>query len=271
MTANLGKEPELKWLDIDDLTIEKKYQRGTQSKRSQNNIANIIISFDWSKFGVIVVAKLDGGRLYSIIDGQHRVEAVLQIESIDKVPCCIVESSKLVDQAKTFVGINKNRVALHSLHQFHADVAAGDLLCMGVKKMCDRINITIPKTPPQGGGTKPREIQATGALKALYKKFGPVHLSNALKIVAEAYPETKGQMRPMFIQTLTRIYHAAGDKINHVKMLDLVKDTDPEHLQETARLYIKVEGGSTLNAMIKIFLKDYNVGTLKANKIVTGD
>lgn len=261
MNKNIGKQPELLWVDIDDCMVESAYQRGTDSARSQALIQKIANDFHWSHFSPIVIAKKEGSEKYSIIDGQHRVLGVLIRDDIQKVPALLIDADDIQNQAKSFVGINKNRIKITKQAEFHADIAAGDDLAINVQRICGKCDVSIPRSPIPQDRLKANQCLAVSALKKLYQKFGEDPLIVVLKLIREAYPDTPGQLRAMFIKALTVFAHELGGDLNRENLLEVVMESCPETLQENARNYAAIEGGSTINAMLKVLTRRYN-GTL---------
>lgn len=121
--ANIEKRPTLEWVPVKKLFIDKKYQRSSETKPSRENIVKIKANFSWALFGALVVFRSNDK--YAVVDGQHRVEAA-KILKLDELPCVIVDNQDIKAQAQSFVGINKNRLSVHTLAKFKAALASED-------------------------------------------------------------------------------------------------------------------------------------------------
>jgi hypothetical protein len=75
MLSKLGPKPQFKWLPLDELFIETKYQRSTKSRSSANNIGYLVAEFSWAACGALVVCFDPNQKKYAVIDGQHRAQA----------------------------------------------------------------------------------------------------------------------------------------------------------------------------------------------------
>lgn len=265
-----GEKPELAWLDVDDLTVDAKYQRSAESDRSKKSIERIAREFSWSKFTPVIVARPTKGTKYPIIDGQHRVLAAIERGDIEQVPCCIVIAVSLVSQAESFIGINKNRVRLTPQAEFHAAVAAEQKQALLLKNILDEIGMRVPKYPPLGGMNKPNECAAIGTMMTIIRNNGASGLQFALSSILNAYPDEPGQMRSMFIKTLAEVYFRNEGKIDKKRTIEAVGELDPEHVQSIAQMAVKNVGGSVLNAMIKEFVREYNSTLPREKRIVIG-
>lgn len=263
---SLGKQPDLKWIDIDDLSVDQNYQRSADSKKSKATINKIANNFHWDKFCPLIVAQRADRKKYLIVDGQHRALAVLQRGDIEKVPCCVISSSNIVDEASSFIGINKDRVRLTPMAEFYAQVAANDPSALEIKELLDDVGLKVSSTPPLHGMNKPSEVACVGALKWAIRKHKKSTLKQALKSIYEAYPNTEGQMRSMFIKALCELITASSG-LNREHLIETIKNIDPESAQDAARSYVKIEGGSVLEAATKYIARAYNAGLPKTERI----
>lgn len=269
MNPIAGTKPELKWLYVDDLTVDSRYQRSAQSDKSVSAIAKIAENFDWSKFTPVVVSRpTEGKKLYPVIDGQHRVLAAIKRGDIEKVPCCIVDAPTLVNQAQSFIGINKTRVRMTAHAEYYALVAAEDPEILRLKKTLDSVGVTIPRYPPMHGMTKPNECQAIGTMLQIMRCGGEGNLRFALTTILKAYPDTPGQMRSMFVKALAEVHARNRGNVDAKIAVEAVSNLDPEHVHQIASGNVEKNGGSVLNAMVRDIVREYNSLVSKDKKIV---
>lgn len=177
--AGFGELPKLDWLPIRSLLIDPEYQREISNK-GRNNIRKIAEHFNWSMFGTVMVAALDGG-YYAIVDGQHRTTAAA-LCGIEKVPCQIIEAQR-GQQAAAFRAINGNTTRPHSLQLFHAAVAAGDPEGLRIADICKRAGLTVLRSPTQLEELKPGQISFATALGKIASRFGEEVTVKALRAV----------------------------------------------------------------------------------------
>src|SRR5262249_46646719 len=116
-----GDKPQLRWIAIACLRIDRTYQREIV-RRGAANIVRIAREFDWTRFGTVIVAEHEQG-LYTVIDGQHRTTAAA-LRGIRDVPCQVVRATT-AEAAAAFAAINGN-ITLMTAQQLHtARLAAG--------------------------------------------------------------------------------------------------------------------------------------------------
>lgn len=254
---DLGKKPELKWLALKNLYVDQDYQRGTQSRASQNNLEYIQKHFSWSYFAPLIVCFVPEKKKYAVIDGQHRLMAASMIDGIDELPCMIIAGGhELKQQAESFVVINTKRVMMNSLAKFHAAASAGDTQANDVKQLLKECNIEIPRNPVLANQTGPRQTQALGTIKRMLCKYSKNQIKWALTIIPEAYGDEKGQMRGMLINALAHFKSVTPD-VDQERMLKVLRDLDPEQLQEDARSSVRIGGGKTATAVFEAIERLY--------------
>lgn len=192
-------KPVLDWVDIDLLQVDNSYQRNTEGTRSQSIINTIIKGFDWNEFAPLVVAKTPEG--YNIIDGQHRFIAASKLK-INKLPCYIIQKANKDKQADTFVGINKNRVAVNYFALHKARLAKNDELALKIEDFCFNNDIKIPAS---GYVSKPNHTLALNTIGQQIKKHNEGYLSEAVRLIKEAFPTMLGQIKPDILNTLIKV------------------------------------------------------------------
>jgi hypothetical protein len=105
MTIDPGPRPELAWLPIERLFVDERYQRDLK----QRHVNRIAENFRWSRFQAVLVTKCDKG--WSIIDGQHRVEAA-KVCGLDLIPAVVIDQADIAEQAASFVWANAARATV---------------------------------------------------------------------------------------------------------------------------------------------------------------
>lgn len=194
MNNEIGQTPELAWIPLEKLVIDKSYQRTTATRASQKNIEHIRQNFNWASCGALTVAAAADGT-YAVIDGQHRMSAAKLREDITQMPCLIVGTIAPQGQAVSFSAINSRRVSLNGLAQYHAAVAAGDPDACGLAELLQEAGVEIPRAPVLGGKTGPYQTQAVGTLLKMLGKHSRSQILRTLAVIPAAYGEENGQLR----------------------------------------------------------------------------
>lgn len=114
--------PMLQWVKIGDLVVDETYQRAL-TRAGWAAIRRIASAFDWSHFGALAVAPVEGGR-FALIDGQHRAHAAA-ICGVVEVPV-IVSVLPVSAQARAFAVMNSTGIKVSPLQVYKAALASGE-------------------------------------------------------------------------------------------------------------------------------------------------
>lgn len=175
--------PETRMVAPTDLLIEAAYQRDLTAK-SIRLIRSIVAAWDWAKFKPPVCAETTDGLF--VIDGQHTAIAAATHPQIKAIPVLVIKFTALDRRAGAFVSHNRDRITMSPLQVFHAEVTAGDKEALGVLRCAAEADVTIPRSPPQKGAEKPRQLTAITAVRRTYSAAGAKVITRILKIAADA-------------------------------------------------------------------------------------
>jgi hypothetical protein len=255
----LTDKPELKWIKLTQLYVPTEYQRSTKSNSSTKNINYIKLNFNWADCGTLIVCPLKGSKppQYAIIDGQHRFRAAEARGDIAEIPCVVISEREADAQALNFVVINKRRVKLHPLQEYHAAVVAGDPDATALNDILKKCNIEMAAHAFSTDDTHPHVTQSVGTLLKMTHDFSEKQMCWILTIIPEAYGEARGMMRSCLIKVLGQFLKAHPDA-DRATMIAALQEIDVEDLQGDARAYRQIQGGSTTSAMLKVLERRYN-------------
>lgn len=250
-----GQEPEMKWVDLEKLYVDPEYQRTIDSDRSKRSISKIVQNFSWAKCQPLTVAYISSQDKYAVIDGQHRLEAARQLPIAD-LPCYVVCDCETEEQANLFVSVNMNRVQLTPQAMYYAQLISKDPDAVRLANLLEECDMTVPRSPVMKGQTGPREVQCVGVLKRMAKQ-DVESLKFSLITIADAYPESKGAMKASLIKAVALLKDAIGPEVNNNALIEALQTVTPRGLEQTARTYIEINGGTTQSAMAQALLRIY--------------
>lgn len=254
--SELGEKPELKYLELTKLFVDATYQRPTETSKSQKNIAYIRDNWSWRDCGALTVVWVSSKKKFAIIDGQHRWKAACQRKDIPELPCVIIQEVGTQDQAKSFVGINRHRVVLTNIANYHALIAAGNEGACEVAEFLKDCEIIVPPMPVPGGITEARQLQCIQAIGELFNECSKNQIKWALTIIPEAYGERRGQMRSCLIKMLAKFSKNNPGADREVAIRTL-KTIDAKQFESEARISKKISRISTIDAMQISFMREY--------------
>lgn len=226
--AAFGAIPTLAWLPVGKLTVDHLYQRTLESRASQRLIERIVGNFRWPAFQAVMVAPIDDG-LYTILDGQHRVESARRL-GLRSVPCVIVEAPDLEAQANAFVRANEDRVAVNIYALFNARVIAGDAEAIEVAAICGRSGVGITRYPIPADKMKPGQTLALGCIIQIYRGRGSEFLATVLSIIGPGCRHRIAQIRAPLLRAVAQMIRdtpAGGRDALSMDLAAYLRKTDP--------------------------------------------
>lgn len=203
-SKSLGVKPGLAWIPVSSLRVDPEYQREVL-RNGARNIAKIAMKFDWSLFGVVVVANIGDG-LFAIVDGQHRTIAA-SARGICEVPCVIIQADP-AKQAEAFAAINGAVTAIHPLSIFAAEVAANDPVAIDITKACAEAGVTILRYPVPSSAMKPAQTLAIATIRKAYNTYGRAILVLAMKALVKSSQGQAGMISAPSVKAMCHILEA---------------------------------------------------------------
>ncbi|MEZ2410685.1 hypothetical protein AB6806_28220 [Bosea sp. RCC_152_1] len=200
--ARVGPRPHIMRLDPAELWVDGLYQRDL-SPKSLKLIEKLVREWDWRRFSIPVVAKVDGA--WHVIDGQHTAIAALSHGGIGEIDVMVVETDAVGDRAEAFLGHNRDRIAVTTGELFFAAAASGDEDVHTALSVCQRAGATVLRNPSPGRPFRPGEIIAVAALMKLIKRRSAMQA----RIVIETL--VKAQLAPIsaeMINAIDAIFHS---------------------------------------------------------------
>jgi hypothetical protein len=177
------RRPVFEWVRPAELKVDETYQRQL-SEASVTLIRKIVSQWDWRRFKPPIVARL--GEDLVVVDGQHTAIAAATHPEISEIPVMIVPADSLADQARAFVGHNRDRLNITIMQMHYAAVAAGDEDALTIDQVCQRAGVKVLRSPPAHGVYKPGDTVAVKAIGALISRRGAQKARVILQILAEA-------------------------------------------------------------------------------------
>ena len=67
MRSDPGPKPDLKWLSVEKLYVDSRYQRNTKSKASEKNLVNLKQNFLWAYCGALIVCWVASEKKFAVV------------------------------------------------------------------------------------------------------------------------------------------------------------------------------------------------------------
>lgn len=264
-----GHLPALKYLPVGDLVVNHSYQRQVRDEGALN-IGRIVERFDWRLVGALTVTPIEpesttGGLKYAILDGQHRWVAALKRGDIPNLPCLIVKTIGVAEQAALFLALNRDRVAVQPIQQFWSSLVAGDRQAQAVKAACDGAGVAIARV--QSGLHKPLETSSIATIRRALGELGPARTTDALRCLAEAHPRTPSAFGGPIMQA---VFGLASRGMARADLVTALRGLDLKAVLVTARVERQDQGGtgSLADQLQQILLRRVEAGPARAARDV---
>lgn len=262
VSTNLGRKPDLVWVDVDRIRVDHNYQREIKPARVQQ----ILREFNWSQFQPVMLAEQEDGT-FTVFDGQHRVAAARAHPNISEVPAAVVRLSGTQSEAAAFIGVNVNRTGISTIEKFWAGIEAGDKNMLRVRDVLARADCEVL----QAIGIKPsaNKTAAVTAVDRSIRNFGEAAVIEACISLSSAWHKDNGALNGIFITALSRLYRNNKDLIHRDRMIAKLKGSDRKSMASASETLRKIGGGDATVNLSKALIEIYNKG-LSANQIAIG-
>lgn len=169
----------LAWVRVSDMRISARAQRAHNKPGALALIEEIAANFDPDKLGMLTVSERDG--VYWVVDGGHRLNALLKMGYEDQMIQCWVYTGKDEEsEADLFLDLNNVRV-VSAMDKFKVAVVAGRPMESHVDEIARTEGLSI------GTHESSTSIRCVSALLKVYEAGGPKVLERTLQIVRDAY------------------------------------------------------------------------------------
>ena len=251
ISTNIGKKPDLAFVPIDRINVDRNYQRDLKTSRVQQ----ILKDFNWSQFQPVMLARKPDGT-FNVYDGQHRVAAARLHPQVEEVPAAIIDLADLAGEAGAFVGVNTNRTAVTSIEKYWAGIEAGDENMIRIRSVLDRAGCEIVQA---AGCFKPNATNAVSMVGRAIKNYGDSAVILACTAIRRAWPADNQALKGITVTALARVFKL-NPKINHSRVDEILGAIDRTKLAADAEAMRGISGGDAATAVANTIAALYNRG-----------
>jgi len=246
----IGDRPELKWVDKLKCGVDHNYQREVKP----HVVAKILRKFSWSKFGALSLAEQPDGT-FSVIDGQHRLEAAKLHPRIADIPAVVNRLDGTQQEANVFLGINTDRTAVTTVERFWAGIEAGDQAMIRIRDVLKRADCEIVAS----AGPAPRSnmTNSVTAVQRAIDRYGEKAVIAACRTLKTAWHDDKAALNGTMITALSRIFRGNAEMSIERMQAQLNKKSRAQ-LVADAHAMRKIVGGAAETALSKTLVEIYN-------------
>lgn len=264
MTKNVRFQPwTTTWISASQLSRDSEVNREIDETRSKQ----IADNFDPDNIGIITVSRRDDGS-YVIIDGQHRVHAIQQIEGWEnqKVPCKVYEGLTKVQEADLFLDLNDYR-QVSIIDKFLVRITAREPIALSINIIVNQAGFVISRYAKDGA------IVAVSAMERVYtghrlkiRGHNPTALAWTLDAVANAWGRTKAAVIAPVILGIGSFFLRYGSKVDRPHLIERLSRIKggADGLIRNGRAQVNIHGGSLAHGVADAVVNEYNRGIRKA-------
>lgn len=248
----MSHKPEVAAVPLNLLVIDPQVQRPLDKRKADKIAADLNLD----AIGLICVSHRSNGS-YSIIDGQHRVDALRTVGFVhDPVECEIYRGLSLADEAAMF-RLRNNRVAVQRVDLFRVRVIEGDKTATAISDMLTRLGWTVRIAKTSG---------SFAAVFALEKAWmldpdgNPPAAERAIATVTAAWGHDPSGVDQSIVGGLGALYARYGTEIDSGDVIERLARFagGPNALIGKARGLRDLIGGKLTSCVAEIVVEEYN-------------
>lgn len=239
--------PTLLWVPLADLVIDERYQR-VLTAPGRRMIQRIADGFDWRMYQPILIASTGDGR-YAVVDGQHRAHAAA-VAGLATLPAMVVPMTP-VEQARAFVGVNRDRIKLEAAAVFRAELAAGQPVAVEADRLVAAAGCRLMTFMRSSATRKVGEIYTHRLILAMVDRGEGAAVTAGLRAVRDSEAGQIGQDAApglrVYDEAVIRPWltaPATSQRFLSLPLVDLFDDIEWETEIEASRRWRRTHGGA---------------------------
>ncbi len=250
----------LRVLDLNDLKIDRSYQRGVTLGAQK-----IADNYNPVSFGIPLVGERDDGSFW-VVDGQQRIEALKIRNGAGKmnnphknVRCEVFASRGPEHEAEIFKEVNKDRTRLEPLQLFHAMLTAGEEHCWKLKKLAEKYGFAIPRG--KGHGTKDdpetrsKQLYCVDALGRTLTRNGEDCLEFVLETISKIWPNDPLRTKNTIVSGLRLFWKNHDGVVDMERLIPRLMSTTPAKILYQAGLGISSGDSNVADLIERLYNK----------------
>lgn len=194
------------------------YQKPVETAR----VSRIVARFNPAKLGSVLLSDRKDGT-YAIVDGQHRLAAVRQM-NIDEIHAVILEGLTVEQEADLFRTQNENVVPPNAIDQFRAGVVAKDPHYLTIKAILDKYGYAV------SDDSRPYHVRAVGTLTGIVCQHDFAVLDKTFEYIAAAWPADVSAIQRTMLVLLAEFASRYGTKVSAAQFAARMTAVHPSEL-----------------------------------------
>ena len=251
------REHTTKWIALRELSV---LWNDAQRHLKPARVDQIVAEFDPDYFGVIfVTAKTETG-IYHVIDGQHRIAAMLKMwgDPSQQVPCFVIDTTDPKRAADIFNQINSKRSGLTPVDLFTSGVAAGYETEVAINKLLRGLGYRVANYTEDG------TLRAISTVTTIYKRDGEAGLRDVLLVVQAIWGRSADSVEGTILAAFAKVLREQGKAVDRERLVArMSKAFTPGRLIGQGKAFRDMFRGSLADNICRVIIRVYNDGLRK--------
>lgn len=251
ITGKSKRKTQMKTIAVKDLHIDPTVQREIVPTR----VNDLATEMDLDGLGVVVVSDR-GNKRYFVLDGQHRIAALMQLGFGDwEVNCLVYSGLKIEQEAAIFRRLNNTR-KITPFDDFTKGLVEKDPECLHINQIVTRHGFSVSK----GGGDG--SLTCVSRARKVYKRDGGKTLDQTLATVSAAWGDAYPGVEKDILGGLALLHEKYGGQLDRGSLVKKLSKFQggPSGLLGTAKAARAVKAGSIEKLVFDVVLTEYNKG-----------
>lgn len=253
----------LEWIVAETLKVDPEYQRDLNPAW----VRKIASEFDPDVMGVIVASRRGSGDVF-IVDGQHRVAAILEMGWGDqKIPCNVYEGLSIESEAKVFWKPQTASQRISPRSRFKARLIAGEPKALAMQRIASDHGYRIATAE---GATGPKDIIAVAAVEYIFER-GEQRLVEVMDLIQSAYGDSDERITLQLIGGLGKFCAKYREHYDRDRLVKVLKKHSVHRVTALARDIMLATGTHSKASSGMAILRLYNTGLTNNRLPAWGD
>lgn len=231
------------------INVDHQYQRPL----ARDHVNRILREYDAMAIGTPDVSKRDDGT-YWVIDGQHRLAALIEMgNGDDPIPCAVYTGLSVGQEADKFFMQSRVR-RMHPIDLFKARLFAGDPIALSIQKTATKHGFRITNEGKSGD-----VLQAPATLEHILRVYGVDRLDEVLKLASSVWLQDRTSVPSYLIGGLNSIL-TRYPTIDRTRLVKVLRAEPFDSLQSQAKAMRRFLNDKAQNLYGRAMANTYNKG-----------
>ena len=250
---------ELKMVNSKQIVAVEGYQR----KLKYNKIKDIVNNYNPNKMKPLDVS-YRGGKYY-VYDGQHRLEALRQLNGNKDIPvlCLVHYGMSAADEAFLFATQDDGVIRVTLEDKYNALFFGGDKDMIELKKICESCGLECNF---KRNGSENKKLNCYKEIYTIYKKYGETQLRKVLNTIMAAWTGEADSLIAGIVGGVNLFILKYEGEYDEKKLIQRLKKVHPATIKRDGKLLASTFSGKTMYAVMimNIYNKNTSTGRLES-------